>query len=275
MFLSARDSSVSGFSHRITPELTMSKSIEPDLETEAVDEGTESIEEPMASEKSESSTRGSWFFRHQHHVYGWGSLIIAVTVFFIPNWESWWGKSLDPTVLKTKLDIRVARGEQVHTDLENVVPISLRDEVQATGRFEVPVYCALLWIDQEGKVEIVSSSGTSRVSTLNYPDNRDKWVNIEGDPGTDSIVLIASSKPITQESISFLNSLKSPPRFSSEHAIRITRSETEFLGSGGNSKSPGKTVNKTNDSVVTYADRIRDELRSKIGDFVGVIFPHQ
>jgi hypothetical protein len=246
------------------------KNSEPSKEKSSIDSNALQANEHLDQKKS-------WFIRHQQHIYGWGSLVFAILVFFVPNWSGWLDSGkIDVSALKTELDVKVARSGNViarnKKSFENVVPLATDDQMQVSGRFDQEVYCALIWVDQDGKSKVVATSGQSRTATINYPNDLNEWITVSGAEGTDLIFLAVSDTPILKNGGDFLAGLGTPPVFPKEGVIWIAPDKIdERIGKG---RSPGDVVENSISDIYTHAGHVRDTLRLKVTDFEGVFFPH-
>ena len=205
-------------------------------------------------------------------------MVFAILVFFVPNWSGLLDSgTIDFSALKTELDVKVARNGNViaknKSSLKDVVPLAPDDQMQVSGRFDKEVYCALIWVDQDGKSKVVATSGRSRTATINYPNDLNEWITVSGAEGTDLIFLAVSETPILENRGDFLVGLGKPPAFRQEGVIWIAPDAIdERMANDG--RSPGDVVKNSISDIFTHAGHVRDTLRLKVVDFEGVFFPH-
>ena len=53
-----------------------------------------------------------------------------------------------------------------------------------------------MFVDEQGNVEILTTSGDKQVTSLTIPEDIDGWVLVKGSAGTEMLVALEGSKPI-------------------------------------------------------------------------------
>lgn len=95
-----------------------------------------------------------------------------------------------------ELEVRVRRAGTVLLDITSAAPLRTGDELQIHSRFNRPTYAALVLLDENGEAKIMANSDDRLVTSLTYPDDPDAWVTVEGNPGSEVLLALASSEQI-------------------------------------------------------------------------------
>lgn len=197
--------------------------------------------------------------------------------------------------LDSQLSMRVARNDQVFTSLTDALPLQTGDQLQLVGQLSREAYAKLIWLDSTGKVHEVASSDQAPVKQLNFPAGEDNWTTLEGDPGTEMVVLLVCEDPFEAgDLIKQIESGGPLGELENRGAVLLSVADVEpvdppanadglpdakrdeLLASlGGGSRAPGQVVNKSSEDPLYRADKVRQLLLEKLDHVDGVAFTHQ
>lgn len=96
------------------------------------------------------------------------------------------------------IEVSVRRSESLVLPLAKTAPLSSGDEIQVRAEFHRPVFGAIMLVDEDGVIEMLTTSGDKRVSSLTFPSDFDSWVKVSGGKGTEMLIALESAKPIVK-----------------------------------------------------------------------------
>jgi hypothetical protein len=215
------------------------------------------------------------------------ALAIPATWFLRPQSE------LPP--LDSQLSVRVARNDQVFTSLTDALPLQTGDQLQLVGQLSRKAYAKLIWLDSTGTVHEVASSQHAPVKQLQFPSGEDNWTTLEGDPGTELVILLVSDTPFEASDLITQIERDGPlGRLENRGGILLSASNVEPVAApantdgipdakldsllanlGGGSRAPGQVINKSTEDPLYRADRVRQLLLERLDHVDGVAFTHQ
>jgi hypothetical protein len=199
---------------------------------------------------------------------------IAAALLFSAIPIAWMFRPAEPP-LNCTLSIRVLRGDQVFVDLVDAIPLRSGDQLQLTGKFDRPVHSALYWIDEKGNADLLASSGDEREKVITYPEGKDTWVTLEGNVGTEMVILVTADEPLSDvaKSISEIKTKGALPSSENDATVWISARETRIESE--RTRSLGSIKSQSLDDLHYRIDQLRVSLLREFSDFHGVAFPHR
>ncbi|MCA9176880.1 MAG: hypothetical protein KDB14_20470 [Planctomycetales bacterium] len=218
---------------------------------------------------SRSELLKDFFDRHHNHIYGVvGVVALLLTIAFFAYQEL--SKSRGDTV---DLDVRVLRDGKLN-DLPEALPLVAGDQLQLSASFAPAAFGAVVWIDQQGNAQLVASSGAKQTEQLSFPEDMSQWVTLEGDAGTEMLLVIASSSPIRDVPAALRGDEGHLAPIAEVAAIWMDPRRIDIMTAKG-TRSPGEVVNRDEDHVIQQINQLRATLSSDYHMFRGVAFPHK
>ena len=126
--------------------------------------------------------------KSRHWMYTTAAVIVLAMLgayFLVP-----WTRPL-PTI-----EVSVRRGDSSVLGIAKSAPLTSGDEIRVRAEFHRPVFAAIMFVDEQGNVEILPTSGDKQVTSLTIPEDIDGWVLVKGSAGTEMLVALEGSKPI-------------------------------------------------------------------------------
>tara|TARA_B100000809_G_C15025394_1_gene489959 strand:- start:206 stop:1150 length:945 start_codon:yes stop_codon:yes gene_type:complete len=186
--------------------------------------------------------------------------------------------------LVSRLDIRVMRNEELTVSFNEALPLRDGDQLQLIGQLSRPAYASLMWIDADGRVQVLDTS-KQPVKQIVFPPEaglKDGWETLTGQSGTEICLLVTSDDPLT-DLRELIAQLESTGPFSSLEKAGAIWIETdkiepvdapeEAFGERPRGLS-GTVVYKTSEKPEYQADKLRQVLAEKVTGFHGVAFTH-
>jgi hypothetical protein len=207
----------------------------------------------------------------------WPWLVTAAVVLLGFVWM------MSPTGVTEKLplptiDVKVRRGDGMVLLLKDASPVVTGDELRIRAGFHKPVYAAILQVDENGTAEIVKSSGNHRVSVLEYPEDVEEWVAVEGGKGAEMLIALESTQPITRPPEVFeKRKWKLPESYANDETLWIspTGIQTERQSQKVASRGLGQVTKHKSHDLHSLVDQLRQSLADQSYRFHAVVYPHE
>lgn len=205
---------------------------------------------------------------------GFGVVAAACLVAVAAALYAVFGQPAEP-LLQTDFQLKVRRGEVVVDALVNAVPLRSGDQLQLIATFDRPVHSGLVWIDEFGVPELITTSGESATRIVRFPSDEDDWVTLEGGGGAEIAVVLTSDEPVTDlpERLASKAEQRPLPGFDQPAVIYIAPDGTEIRTEDTRALGTIETV--VSRDLKMEADNVRQKLLQDVKDFRGFIFPHE
>ena len=179
------------------------------------------------------------------------------------------------TPLQTDFQLKVRRDGVLLDTLVNAVPLRSGDQLQLIATFDRPIHSGLVWIDEFGVPELITTSGETANRIVRFPADEDDWVFLEGGSGAEIAVVITANTPITDlpARLSRKADQRPLPGFDQPAVIHITPDGTHVTTEDTRALGTIQTVVSRN--LKMEADKLRQKLLQDVKDFRGYVFPHE